>query len=95
MVEHRLDLAARSGGGVDVARVGNERRVNELFDAFELRKRPDGGNELVESDVPLLKDQGGGPSRMYWNAAAGLLILAAVGIGVAWAFKGRNGASSG
>jgi hypothetical protein len=78
---------------VDGDRLKYESRTaaGELFDAFELRKRPDGGNELVESDVPLLKDQGGGSSRQYWNAAAGLLILGAIGAGVGWALRGRNG----
>ncbi|HJZ56741.1 MAG TPA: metallophosphoesterase family protein [Gemmataceae bacterium] len=73
----------------DTLKYESRTATGELFDAFTLRKRPDGGNDLIEGDVPLLKDQNN--SRPYWNAAAGLVILTAVGLGVAWAFKGRNG----
>jgi hypothetical protein len=56
----------------------------DLYDSFELRKRPDGGNHLVELGAPrTASDDGGG----YGPAAAAAVILAAVLLGLKWATR--------
>ena len=66
----------------DALRYEARTATGELFDSFELHKRPDGTNELVETLAVK-----GGRSRAYGNAAAAVVILAAVLLGVRWAFK--------
>jgi hypothetical protein len=77
----------------------------DLYDAFTLRKRPDGGNDLLEgearpgpdgpsgSDAPGAAGAGEGGSRLdgrsAWNAVAAAAILALVAFGVGWAVRGR------
>ncbi len=75
----------------------------DLYDAFTLKKRPDGGNDLIEGENPPGPD---GPSGPYvpgasstdngraaphegWNAAAAVVILALVGLAIGWAVRGR------
>src|SRR5262245_57457266 len=66
----------------DVLKYESRTATGELFDAFELHKRPDGRNELVETFAARGKS-----SRRYWNAAGGMLIGAVVLLGVYWAFR--------
>ncbi|MDB5309674.1 MAG: metallophosphoesterase [Gemmataceae bacterium] len=91
---------ARRGEGVQLyqlIRVAGDRLTYEArtatgdqFDAFELRKRPDGGNEIVETKTPdLTETPGESNGRDYWNAAGAVLILALVGLGVGWALRAR------
>jgi hypothetical protein len=75
----------------------------DLYDAFTLKKRPDGGNDLTEGEAQPSTDgptggvggasagaDGGrvGP-RDAWNAAAAVVILALVAAAVAWAVRGK------
>jgi 3',5'-cyclic AMP phosphodiesterase CpdA len=54
----------------------------DLYDHFELRKRPNEGNELVNGVVNKLDG-----ARHYASAAAAVVIAAAVLFGVAWALR--------
>ena len=62
----------------------------DLYDAFELRKRADGGNELIEKEVaspePEATDR---TSRNYWNAAGAVLILGVLAVAIGWAVKAK------
>jgi 3',5'-cyclic AMP phosphodiesterase CpdA len=58
--------------------------TGELFDAFELHKRNNGCNELLDNGVAHP-----GSDRLYWNAAAGVVILTLVLLALGWAFKRR------
>lgn len=58
--------------------------VGKVHDAFELRKRADGSNELLDGGPPP-----SGSDRQYWNAAAGIVIVALVFIALGWAIKRR------
>jgi 3',5'-cyclic AMP phosphodiesterase CpdA len=71
---------------IDGDRLRYEARTatGELFDSFVLRKRPDGGNDLLDNG-----GTGHASGRLYWNAAAGVVILAAVLTALTWAFKRR------
>lgn len=70
---------------VDGDRLHYEARTarGDVYDSFDLRKRPDGSNELVEGVVP---DAGPG-HRQYWNAAAAVVILATLLLGLRYALK--------
>lgn len=54
----------------------------DLYDSFELRKRPNEGNELVNG---VVNSPDGG--RQYANAAGAVVIAATVLLGVAWALR--------
>jgi 3',5'-cyclic AMP phosphodiesterase CpdA len=71
---------------VDGDRLSYESRTatGDLFDSFELRKRPGSGNTLVNTGGR--RDPG---RRDAWNAAAAVLVLALVGLGVGWAIRRR------
>jgi hypothetical protein len=71
---------------IDGDRLRYEARTatGELFDAFELRKRTDGSNELL--DVGATQP---GSDRLYANAAAGVVILALILVALGWAFRRR------
>jgi 3',5'-cyclic AMP phosphodiesterase CpdA len=71
---------------IDGDRLRYEARTatGEPFDAFELRKRPDGSNELLDNRATRT-----GPDRLYWNAAAAVVILAVVLVALGWAFRRR------
>ena len=56
----------------------------DLYDSFELRKRPGQGNELVNPDAP--RTDGG---REYSNAAAAVVIVVVVMLGLGWALRRR------
>src|SRR5207249_7307 len=58
---------------IDGDRLRYEARTatGEVFDAFELRKRSDGSSELLDNGVTHPA-----ADRLYWNAAAGVVILA-------------------
>ena len=77
---------------IDGDRLTYEARTarGDLYDAFELRKRADGGNELIEKEVanpePEKRSHGG---RNYWNAAAATVILGLVALAVTWALQSR------
>jgi hypothetical protein len=58
--------------------------TGDLYDSFELRKRPGAGNVLINTGGR--RDTG---SRNAWNAAAAVLILALVGLGIGWAVRRR------
>ena len=68
----------------DVLKYESRTATGDLFDAFELHKQPNGRNELVETFAAR-----GSSSRSYWNAAGGILIVAAVLLGIRWAFRKR------
>jgi 3',5'-cyclic AMP phosphodiesterase CpdA len=68
----------------DVLRYESRTATGDLFDSFELRKQPGGGNTLVNTGGR--RDTSG---RDAWNAAAAVLILALVGLGVGWAVRRR------
>jgi 3',5'-cyclic AMP phosphodiesterase CpdA len=76
----------------DVLRYESRTARGDLFDAFRLRKRPDGGNDLIEGEAPPLPEQpaDGTSPRLYWYAAGGMLGLAVLGLGAAW-LRARNG----
>lgn len=74
----------------------------DLYDAFTLRKRPDGGNDLIEGENPPGPEGPSGPdlpapavgsgeigARAAWNAAAAVVILALIALAVGWAVRGR------
>jgi 3',5'-cyclic AMP phosphodiesterase CpdA len=58
--------------------------TGDRFDAFELRKRADGTNELIEKEsAEPTEDSGGGTGR--WIAA--IAILGLVGVAVLWGIR--------
>lgn len=61
----------------------------DLYDAFELRKRADGGNELLEKDVAN-PEPDTTSDRNYWHAAGAILILGLVAAGIGWAARSRS-----
>ena len=75
---------------IDGNRLNYEARTakGDLFDAFELRKRPDGGNELIEKDGPYPEPETANEHN-YWNAAGALLILGLVAAAIGWAMKSK------
>jgi hypothetical protein len=93
---------------IDGDRLTYEARTakGDLYDAFELRKRADGGNDLFEKDSPLPPEAEAGPEsaapgavgssggdgngRDRWNAVAAVLILGLVTAGVGWALRKRK-----
>ncbi len=104
----------RRGNGVQLyqlIRVEDDELVYEshtargdLYDAFTLKKRPDGGNDLIEGENPPGPEGPSGPDaggaasaadggrvspRDTWNAAAAVVILALVALAVGWAVRGR------
>jgi len=102
----------RRGNGVQLyqlVRVEDDELVYEsrtargdLYDAFTLKKRTDGGNDLIEGENPPGPDGPSGPdvpgaagaargaaSNDAWNAVAAVVILALVALAVGWAVRGR------
>lgn len=75
----------------------------DVYDAFTLKKRPDGGNDILEGENPPGPDGPSGPDttgaatadggrvgpRDAWNGAAALVILALIALAVGWAVRGR------
>jgi hypothetical protein len=91
-----LSWAARRGQGnqlyqlvrIDGDRLSYESRTptGELYDSFELRKvGPNRETALIEKGG----SRSDGAGRQYGNAAAAVLILAAVAAGIAWAVRRR------
>lgn len=72
---------------IDGDRLRYEARTatGELFDAFELRKRADGGNDLLDNGGAAATGSG----RLYWNAAGGVVILVLILVALSWAFRRR------
>ena len=52
--------------------------------AFELRKRPNGSNELLDGGATPA-----GSDRVYGNAAASVVILVLILVALGWAFRRR------
>ncbi|MBN9520194.1 metallophosphoesterase family protein [bacterium] len=75
----------------------------DLYDAFRLKKRADGGNDLIEGENPPGPEGPSGPdtpavaggngggvgARGAWNAVVAVVILALVALAVGWAVRGR------
>jgi len=62
-----------------------------LFDAFELKKRPDGGNELIEKG-PSNADDESEPGSGYGRLATAAAILGVLAAGIGWAIRTTRGA---
>lgn len=73
----------------DVLKYESRTATGDLFDSFELHKKPNGRNELVETLAAK-----GNPSRVYWNAAGGALVGSTVLLGLMWAFRRKREAGS-
>lgn len=71
----------------DVLKYESRTARGDVFDSFQLKKRPNGENEIFEQSNPQPTDDE--KWRQYENAVAAVLILAVVGLGVAWAFRAR------
>lgn len=71
---------------IDGDRLRYEARTatGELFDAFELRKRPDGGTEMLDTEPTPP-----GSDRLYWNTAGGVVILVLILVALSWAVRRR------
>jgi hypothetical protein len=71
---------------VDGDRLHYEARTarGDVYDSFDLRKRPDGSNELIEGAAP---DAAAPNHRQYWNAAGAVVILASLLLGLRYALK--------
>src|SRR5262249_61935123 len=86
---------------VDGSQLAYESRTarGDLFDAFTLHKRADGGNDLIEGEVPppWTGEPAAPPGREPWNAAAAVVIGASVLLGGRVALKKprENGKATG
>jgi 3',5'-cyclic AMP phosphodiesterase CpdA len=60
--------------------------TGELFDAFELKKRSDGGNELIEKG-PSGAESDSDSEAGYGHAAAAAAILGLLAAGIGWALR--------
>jgi hypothetical protein len=58
----------------------------DRFDAFELHKRADGTNELIEKEVSELEGEATSGSG-YGRAAAAIVILGLLAVAIGWALK--------
>ena len=73
---------------VDGDRLHYESRTakGDLFDGFELRKRANGTNELIETPGTFAADESG-EDRGYGAAAAAAAILGLLGVAISWALR--------